>query len=199
VVDARLVAKVLRADLKPTTGAHNAFDFARLLLRRILGPDDLPVVSSTLKTMRIGLKAREWLKQCPDKLQYLVCSTAKRGDTWSRRRNVKERIFLDVEWDDLPSDDQLKILWWLKVAKEWKLISITFSGGKSYHGLFYTRGESNEKVQGMISLAKRLGACQGSLRADLLVRFPGGLRRDEKGERRQRIVYLNDQFTINSC
>ena len=86
-------------------------------------------------------------------------------------------------------EDQLKILWWLTTIQKWKLISITFSGSKSYHGLFYIRGQTKEHIQAMESLAKRLGACSGSLRPHQPVRFPGGLRREPQPIR-QEIIYL---------
>lgn len=185
-VDRKLIARVLQESSFPKNAEKaEAKDFAELL-EEILRPDDLPIVSSNLRTMRIGAQAREWLRRRPEALRYLVCSTALREDTWSRRRNIKERIFLDVEFDEMPSlDEQLKILWWLKTAQQWNLVSITFSGGKSHHGLFYVRGQ---QVQDMIALAKRLGACSKSLQPNQLIRFPGG------GNGRQTIVYLNRQI-----
>ena len=44
----------------------------------------------------------------------------------------------------MPLGDQHKILWWLKQVRNWKLMSITFSGAKSYHGLFDVRGQDEE-------------------------------------------------------
>jgi hypothetical protein len=203
-VDAELVAKVL-AQCLPVCFAGEcatASDFTELLLEKILRPDDKPIVFVNQKWPIIGVEARAMLRDKPDELQYICSCTAKtairnafRPDNGTNRKtNLKERIFLDVEFDDMPDEDQLKILWWLKRAKGWKLVSITFSGNKSYHGLFYVRGKTDEEVEAMHSLAKRLGACYGSLRRHQPVRFPGGWRR-ERGEGRQTILYLNRQLT----
>lgn len=171
-VDAELVSKVL-AECPQVSFASNgatAVEFAKLFLERILQPDDKPIVFVNQKWPIIGFAARAKLRHRPDELQYLCCSTALRairngGDAGTNRKgNLRERFFLDVEFDHMPLDGQLKIIWWLKTAKRWNLVSITFSGGKSYHGLFDIRGQTDAQVQKMIDLAKRLGACPSSLR-----------------------------------
>jgi hypothetical protein len=86
----------------------------------------------------------------------------------------------------------------LKAVKGWNLVSITFSGGKSYHGLFHVRGKSDDQIEEMKSLAKSLGACPASLRAHQPVRFPGGTRHDKNGIRKQEIVYLNPKQRCRS-
>ena len=131
----------------------------------------------------------------PDQLQYLTSSTAIDEAGSNTNDNVKEQIFLDVEFDHMRTLDQLKILWWLKRVRKWNLISLTYSGGKSYHGLFYIRGQTKEQVQAMKDFAIRLGACSGSLRPHQPARFPGGYRR-ERGEGRQTIIYL---AKLTSC
>ena len=112
-VDTDLVSKVL-SDMENVnlnsgrSHGRTAVDFAKLLLERILRPDDKPIVFVNKKWPIIGLAARAKLRQRPDDLQYLCCSTAVRairngGDAGTTRKgNLKERIFIDVEFDDMP-------------------------------------------------------------------------------------------------
>ena len=195
-VDTELVSKILadmeNVNLNSPNGA-TAFDFAKLMLERILRPDDKPIVFFDKRELPriVGRRARRLLERMPDKLQYLTSSVYIDEAGSNTNANIKERIFLDVEFDDMPLGDQLKVLWWLKRVKQWKLISITFSGSKSYHGLFDVRGQTKEHVEAMESLAKRLGACSGSLRPHNPIRFPGGLRRESPPALvRQEIIYL---------
>ena len=121
-VDEELVSKVLAecSQVALASSGATAFDFAKLLLDRILHSDDKPIVFVNQKWPIIGFAARAKLRQRPDELQYLCCSTALRairngGDAGTTRKaNLKERIFLDVEFDHMPLADQLKILCWLQ-------------------------------------------------------------------------------------
>ena len=127
-VDAKLVAKALAqcSDVPFTpTEAATAFDFTKLLLETILRPADKPIVFANQYEPIIGFKARVCIRLRPDTLQYLCSCKARWADKnkadcddgTNRKRNLKERIFLDVEFDHMPLGDQLKILWWLKRVK----------------------------------------------------------------------------------
>ena len=105
-VDEELVSKVLMEDLGEPTISPNgatAADFAKLLLGRFK-PEDKPIVFVNQKWPIIGVAARARLRQRPDELQYLCCSTAVRairnkngGNAGTRQMtNMKERIFLAV-------------------------------------------------------------------------------------------------------
>ena len=200
VVDDKLISKVLSqcVVVKLPKCEAKASDFSRLLLEKILRPEDKPIVFISKKWPIIGGKARLELQERPQELQYLCSSTAKSAfrkplrpeDGTNRGANLRERIFLDVEFDHLPLQDQLKILWWLKTVRKWRLISITHSGGKSYHGLFEVRGFDETTVQRMRRLGLRLGACRGSLNAHQPVRMPGGMRRENGLCIEQRILFL---------
>jgi hypothetical protein len=199
-VDTELLATVLAESSEVCFGANGAIaaDFSQLLLECIPRPEDKPIVFINKKWPIIGRDARAMLHDKPDELQYICSCTAKSAfrnplrpdDGTNRKANLRERIFLDVEFDEMPLSDQLKIHWWLLTTQKWKLISITFSGSKSYHGLFDVRGLTDEQVQSMESLAKRLGACSGSLRPHQPVRMPGGLRRPQLI--RQEIIHLEE-------
>jgi hypothetical protein len=113
---------------------------------------------------------------------------------------LQERLVVNVEFDGMPLENQLRLLWYLKVRRGWRLISITFSGSESYHGLFYVREMSEERVQCMKEIALSLGACQRSCTSEWLgIRFPGGWRTMEDwcqtGVGRQRILYLRKPFS----
>jgi hypothetical protein len=206
VVDDRLVSRILSrcAVVKLVKCEATAFDFSRLLLEKILRPEDKPIVFLNKKWPIIGAKARLELQERPQELQYICCSTAKSAfrnplrpeDGTNRRANLRERIFLDVEFDHLAFEDQLKILWWLRSVRKWRLITITHSGGKSCHGLFEVRGFKETTVQKMKRLALRLGACRGSLNAHQPVRMPGGTRRENGEGKEQRILFLTDVNSI---
>ena len=100
-------------------------------------------------------------------------------------------------------EKQLKLLWYLKIRGEWPLISITFSGSESYHGLFYVRGYSEERIARMKRTARSLGACKSCKEEHLGIRFPGGWRTAEDwcqtGVGRQMILYLRSPVKRESC
>ncbi len=194
--DEKLIATVL-TEMKHVNEAYvlarssrkrSAYAFAGIFLH-ILREDDLPVVFKvSFKVPVIGGAARRLLLRQPQTLEYLRCSTAHNEDDGNTTRNVKERLFLDVEWDGVPLEDQLRLIWWLKVRQRWRLISITFSGHESYHGLFAVRGLTKGQVEKMEALAIRLGVCQASLRPRQPVRFPAGY--NKRWQTEQRILYL---------
>jgi hypothetical protein len=168
-----------------------AADFAKLLLQIAT----LPIVFRTKYQALTGARAVAALQRRPDRLQYLCSCTAKSAAGSNTLDNMKTRLFLDVEFDHIALDTQLRLIWWLKVSKGWPLISITFSGGKSYHGLFYVRGMSKARINAMKALAASLGACQPSMRATQPIRFPGGWRTREDWKQtsvgRQTLIYLS--------
>jgi hypothetical protein len=97
-----------------------ANDFASFLLDSVLQPDDKPIVFVNKKWPIMGAKARKRLTEKPEELQYLCSSISKRAlrnkfnpdHGTTRARNLKERIFLDVEFDHEPNlDNQLRLLW----------------------------------------------------------------------------------------
>ena len=77
--------------------------------------------------------------------------------------------------------------------KGWPLVSVTFSGGKSYHALYDVRGLSEERLETMRAFAVRLGADPKTMLKHQPVRFPGGLREDG---RRQTLLYLDPQKAV---
>ena len=171
-----------------------AKDFANWWLG-ILQPEDLPIVFETKYQAIIGDRAKRALSKCPQRMQYLCQSTGIDSRGSNTDANLKERLFLDVEFDYLPLAEQAKILWWLKTRRKWNLVSVTFSGGKSNHGLFYVRHFSDEEVAKMERLALSLGACEPTMRAHQPVRFPGGWRTKEDwrqtGVCRQEMLYFD--------
>ena len=176
----------------------NAFCFAAILLG-MLRADDWPIVFFTKYKAIIGRRAIDALQRMPDRIQFLGRWTAKDESGSNTLDNLQERLFVNVEFDDMPLAKQLKLLWYLKVRRGWRLVSITFSGSESYHGLFYVRGFGEERVQRMKEMAIRLGACQRSCTSEWLgIRFPGGWRTMEDwcqtGVGRQRILYLRNPF-----
>ena len=185
-----------KVDLRKQSPVRNpeAKDFADWWLG-ILKPEDLPIVFETKYRAIIGDRARRALAKCPQRMQYLCQCTGIDPRGSNTDDNLKERIFLDVEFDHLPLVEQAKILWWLKTSRKWKLVSVTFSGSKSYHGLFYTKGLSEQKLERIQGLALRLGACGPTMRAHQPVTFPGGWRTEEDcrqtGVCRQEILYFD--------
>jgi hypothetical protein len=134
----------------------NAFAFAHIFLG-MLRKEDWPIVFFTKFEAIIGRRAIDALQRMPDRIQYLCRSTAKRENGSNTLDNLQERLFVNVEFDDMPPEEQLALLWYLKARRGWRLISITFSGNESYHGLFYVRGMSEERVSRMKAIAVSLG------------------------------------------
>ena len=86
------------------------------MVNKILKTGDLPIVWLQLKQPIIGTLARLILMHHPWHIQYLCSSTAIAEREWggNAHTNLKERVFLDVEWDDLPIIDQCRLLWYLQ-------------------------------------------------------------------------------------
>jgi hypothetical protein len=201
----KLLARVLASSSQVTDDlirqasslkSPSAVDFGDWLLRQSV-TGHLIVARSKYEAL-VGRRARRAISTAADRLQYLCCSTAK---TESRHKteenlNVQSPLFLNLEFDKASSENQLKILWWLKTVRKWNLISITWSGGKSWHGLFDVREVETDRLTRMRDLAQRLGACPKSLTATAWVRFPGGRRTDEEWQQkpiaRQEIIYFRD-------
>jgi hypothetical protein len=211
VVNERLVARALRGFafatpdyVRSKSDIRNpvASDFAQMLLRQFLAATYLPIVFFTKYKAIIGRRAVDALQRIPDRLQYVGRWTARseKGSNPKKRGsntldNLKERLFVNVEFDDMPLEKQLKLLWYLKVRGEWRMISITFSGSGSYHGLFLVRGFSEERIKRMKRMALSLGACKSCTQEHIGVRFPSGWRTAEDwcqtGVGRQEILYLS--------
>jgi hypothetical protein len=202
--DEQLIATALRrcADVtresiamrEPATAA----DFAKYLLQT----QERLVVARTKYAALIGQRAVRALRRAPERLQYLCCSTAKTEQQHKQSKNlhVERPLFLNVEFDQESPDNQLRILWWLKTVRKWRLVSITFSGGKSWHGLFAVRAIEAARLAQMRTLAMRLGACRRSLQPTQWVRFPGGVRTLEDWQQtpvaQQEILYFDPVNTV---
>jgi len=151
-----------------------------------------PIVCEELRGLwpvLVGAEARRAIRTRGSELQYLCCSTGLDDKAGRRKANLGKRIWLCVEFDRLSPDRQLRLFRYLVEKQRWPLYTLTWSAGKSYHGLFYVRGYSQRSIDGMINLSLRLGACASSLRAEQWVRFPGGTRRSNG--KRQEVYYYN--------
>lgn len=113
----------------------SASDFAKLLLGLTRG--GLPIVFEKLKVPVIGGRPKLLLRQQPDRLGFLTCCTAKTERGSNTNNNLKEQLFLDVEWDHLPTEQQLSLLLYLCKDRGWPLVTITHSGSKSLHAFFW--------------------------------------------------------------
>ena len=174
----------------------SARDFAEILLE-LMDRGELPIVFAAAADLRypfanplIGQRARRALERGPERLQYLCSCTAQRIGGGNRTKNLVRRLFLDVEFDEHPLPQQLPLLWYLKEERGWPLVSITYSGDKSYHGLFRREGEI-EAQRADLELVLSLGADAACLHAHQPVRFPGGWRRDDTHNCRQTLLYLD--------
>jgi hypothetical protein len=207
--DDRLIAEALSREftitrmlIYKTSPAQmpSAKDFAAWLMQQPI--EGHLIVARTKFEALIGRRALWELRRAPDRLQYLVGCTAKRetGGKGNPNLNLDQPMFLNVEFDHMPAAEQRRLLWYLKERMRWKLISITFSGGKSYHGLFDVRGLSPSELDAMRLFALRLGACRPSLQPFQYVRFPGGMRTREDWRQtpvaRQAILYFDDTHTL---
>jgi len=102
--------------------------------------------------------------------------------------NTGPRRWLVVESDIGTQDEQSAVLWHL--GEYQPLALVVHSGGKSLHGWFPVRGNSEETVRKFHAYAIKLGADPSTLVRCQMVRTPGGLR--DTGER-QEVVFFNPE------
>jgi hypothetical protein len=133
----------------------------------------------------------QWYGELPA-LQVIVPSEMSAATGRTRRgreskhalSNTGARCFLVVEFDTGNVDDHAALL--LHLAERAPLALAVHSGGKSLHGWFYCKGQTEVRLQSFMRYAVSLGADTATWTRSQFVRMPDGLR--ENGERQ--VVYF---------
>ena len=98
---------------------------------------------------------------------------------------------LDVvtfESDKLPDELQFGAIEYL--SRHLPLVSIVYSGGKSYHATYSLKGLSREQVDAIRQALVNIGADRSVLAPHQLVRL-GGVNRSDKGYKLQRVLWID--------
>lgn len=106
--------------------------------------------------------------------------------------SVGERLFLVVEFDADSLDDQFAFFDFLdRTNRNFPLVLIVYSGGKSLHGWFACYGASEHRVVTFCRQATELGADRATYSPSQYIRVPFGW--NYKTRNRQLIVYFNEE------
>jgi hypothetical protein len=138
-------------------------------------------------------RRQEWRGQL-QALQFIVPSamSAATGLTQNGREskhslsNTGPRRFLVVEFDTGAADDHAALL--LHLAERAPLALAVHSGGKSLHGWFYCKDQSEPRLEHFMRYAVSLGADAATWTRCQFVRMPDGLRDNGK---RQVVYFFN--------
>ena len=157
-----------------------------------LFPDN-PLLCCGWTQCNFSTKPREKWRGLMNRLQFIVPSPMKerRGLTKSGRlsshtlANTGARHYLVIEFDQGSFDDHAARLWYL--ARLAPLVMVVHSGGKSLHGWFKCKGESEEILEKFMKIAVSIGADKATWLPSQFVRFPAG-RRDN--ETKQAVYYF---------
>ena len=98
---------------------------------------------------------------------------------------------LDVitfESDALKPEEQLAVIAW--IAQYLPLVSIVYSGGKSYHATFSLKGLSREQVDAVRQALTNLGGDRQVMAPTQLVRL-GGVNSTKPGNKLQRVLWID--------
>jgi hypothetical protein len=98
--------------------------------------------------------------------------------------NTGPRVFLVIEFDIGTADDHAALL--LHLAQRAPLALALHSGGKSLHGWFYCKGQSETRLELFMRYSASLGADVATWTPSQFVRMPDGLRKN----RQRQIVYF---------
>jgi hypothetical protein len=150
-------------------------------------------IAQSYKSVFIGRPAQRWLanERTAGRTQFLCCWGIREGHNRVTNETVDRPIMLDIEFDDNKADDQLRLIWALKNRWRTALFSICWSGGKSYHALFYVAKIKEGELELKKAQAASMGACKASMRPHQWVRFPGGWRTGPGPTGRQTLLYLD--------
>jgi len=103
--------------------------------------------------------------------------------------NTGPRHYLVTEWDWGTPDKHMLLIRYL--AQVWPLACVVHSGGKSTHGWWDVRGQTEEAVKDFFMKAAEVGCDTRLWLKSQFCRMPGGIRDNGK---RQEILYINPKL-----
>jgi CHC2 zinc finger len=143
---------------------------------------ELYAVSYDVRRAIIGTPEQLRLRERGSNLQYLCPDILRDRREGIKKANAKRRLFVIAEFDfPVEAGETAKEKAWRfdKQAILHKhlsgilpLVVITYSGGKSLHGLYSVKGKEEPEIQAFIQKAIRLGACWRTC----LIRLGGKIR-----------------------
>ena len=179
--------------------ASNSSDF---LMHYFSGLDDPCIYLGGQKIGQIQ-KLSTWLadSEIVDALGYdqILANPMKRVLTPEERANIpsggrQKGLYNDtldvvtIESDRLDSETQLGVI--TRLADYLPLVSIVYSGGKSYHATFSLNGLTREQVTDIRQVFVNLGADRGVLSPQHLVRL-GGVKSSKIGNKLQEVLWID--------
>jgi hypothetical protein len=155
-----------------------------------------PLLCCGKSKFQFATRPREKWRGSMASLQLIVPSpmSARTGKTKDGRvsehtlDNTGPRRFLVIEQDDGTADEQAAVL--LHLLRKAPLALACSSGGKSIHGWFACKGQSEERLFSFMCDAVKIGACRSTWTRSQFVRMPDGTR--DTGAR-QTIFYFNPE------
>jgi hypothetical protein len=142
---------------------------------------DIPVIQRLSK----------WTKEKLDRMQFVVPNYFRSPCYGRCDFGIGERLFMVVEFDDCPIEEQLSYLDYLGHIKLFPLAMIVFSGHRSAHGWYCCYGQSEHRVKTFCIRAKQLGADKTTYSPSQYVRMPLGW--NYKHKTKQEIWYLDQE------
>ena len=188
--------------LSPEPIPERTFDQTNAFLKTTYSPSDLLFIGENYHDATLGTNLKpsyEWMK--PSRFYPLIIANPLSGKkeltkdgklSFRAQSCVVKFEKLVVEFDKTALEKQLSIVKFL--VKHGPVVSVTFSGSKSYHVLLMIDARDLRHFESLVNKLRPyllgLGADKACWHPDRLTRLPGAARPD-KGKVVQKLIYLN--------